>query len=149
MGLQYKPPFDYFYDKTNSDKDHTILFADFATDESGTGIVHQAPEFGEEDFNLGKKEGITITEAMDDLGRYTDQITDLEGTFYRDANDTIMKRLAENGTLFHKASITHRVAFCPRTGIPLVYKAQNSWFIDIQNLKPQLLEQNEKINWHP
>ena len=78
IGLKYNPPFDYFVGKYDNDKNHTVLFADFATSESGTGIVHQAPEFGEDDFNLGKAEGISITEMMDDLGRYTDQIHDHE-----------------------------------------------------------------------
>lgn len=95
IGLNYKPPFDYYYGKTQGEKDHTILFAEFATDDSGTGIVHQAPEFGEDDFNLSKAESITMTEAMDSQGNYTDDIYDLTGSFYRDANDEITKRLAD------------------------------------------------------
>jgi isoleucyl-tRNA synthetase len=69
--------------------------------------------------------------------------------FYRDANDIILGRLKEQGSLFKKESITHRVAFCPRTNVPLVYKAQDSWFIDIQSIKPRLIEKNEEINRYP
>lgn len=149
VGLSYKPPYDYYYGKTGNDKDHKIYHADFATDDSGTGCVHEAPEFGEVDFHLAQAEGITISEAMDDEGCYTAEISDKKGTYYADANELVMNELAEKGVLFHKASITHRVAFCPRTGIPLIYKAQNSWFINIQSIKEKLLAKNEEINWFP
>ncbi|USN57063.1 MAG: class I tRNA ligase family protein [Candidatus Peribacteria bacterium] len=86
---------------------------------------------------------------MNSRGEYTAQIADLEGVYYRDANDLLTERLKESGSLFTKASITHRVAFCPRTHIPLVYKAQDSRFIDIQSIKDKLLEANESINWYP
>lgn len=147
VGLSYEPPYDYYTGRES--RQHEILYAEFATDESGTGIVHQAPEFGEDDFNLCQSEGIAITEAMNARGEYTDEIVDYAGMFYRDANDAIMDRLKESGHLFAKASITHRVAFCPRTHVPLVYKAQDSWFIAIQNIKDRLLAANEQINWYP
>ena len=148
IGLSYVPLFGYYKERGN-EKDYRIVFADFATDDSGTGIVHQAPEFGEDDFNLWKKEGLTMTEAMDASGHYSEELSDLVWTFYRDANDIIMERLKEKGQLFKKASITHRVAHCPRTKLPLVYKAQDSWFIDIQSVKQKLLDKNEDINWYP
>ena len=134
--------------------------------------MHEAPEFGEVDFQLAKKEGLTITEAMDSSGHYTSvlrggdkpsalsgtslireenleeqemsegqkgnnpplplpQREGLHGMFYRDANPVVIQQLHDMGKLFKKESITHRVAFCPRSGTPLVYKAQDSWFIDI------------------
>lgn len=73
----------------------------------------------------------------------------MEGTFYRDANPTVIDRLQAMGRLFAKGSITHRVAFCPRSNTPLVYKAQDSWFINVQSLKQRLIEKNEEINWYP
>lgn len=148
LGLSYIPPFPYFLGLENPNN-HTILFADFATDDSGTGVVHQAPEFGEDDFNLGMREGLTISEAMDSSGHYSSQISDFEGVFYRDANDRITQQLQDDDLLFDKWSITHRVAHCPRSGVPLVYKAQDSWFVDIQSIKPKLLQKNEDINWYP
>lgn len=147
--LSYKPPYDYYYGKTGNNKDHKIYHADFATDDSGTGCVHQAPEFGEVDFELAQKEWITISEAMDDEGNYTNEIPDKKWIFYSDANATIMQELSEKWVLFHKASVTHRVAFCPRTGVPLVYKAQNSRFVNIQSIKEKLLTKNEEINRFP
>lgn len=178
VGLSYKPPFEYLYGKTNNPNDHKIYHADFVSDTDGTGIVHQAPEFGEADFQLAKSHNLTVTEAMDSSGHYTSLIhapldghqevpsgqhaddgeLNLEGMFYRDANLLIMEELTKRGKLFHKASITHRVAFCPRSGTPLVYKAQDSWFIDIngpqeifwgKSLKERCIEENEKINRYP
>ena len=73
----------------------------------------------------------------------------MEGEFYRDANPNVIEKLQVMGRLFAKGSITHRVAFCPRSNTPLVYKAQDSWFINIQKLKPRLIEKNEEINWYP
>jgi len=147
--LSYEPPYDYYYKKTNNEADHKIYSADFITDQSGTGIGHEAPEFWDVDFELAQKVWLTISEAMDDAWKFTSQITDKEGLFYRDQNDAIIEELKTKNALFHKWSITHRVAFCPRSGVPLVYKAQDSWFIDIQSLKPKLLEKNKEINRYP
>ena len=158
VGLSYKPPFDYLYSKTHNEKDYKIYHADFVSDSDGTGIVHEAPEFGEVDFQLAKQVGLTITEAMDSSGHYTSVMGDKAWIFYRDANPIIIQELHDMGKLFHKASITHRVAFCPRSGTPLVYKAQDSWFIDIngpqdifwgKSLKERCIEENEKINRYP
>lgn len=149
VGMSYKPPFDYFYNNQNNNKNHKVYHADFATDTDGTGIVHTAPEFGDVDYQLGKELGLTITEALDDEGKYTSQISDYTGTHYLDANKINVERMKENSTLFKNESITHRIPFCPRSGTPLVQKAQDSWFIDIQSQKEKLLAANEKINWFP
>jgi len=161
--LSYKPPYDYFLDCpphhgevpkaegsfAKNEKNHRIYPADFVSDDDGTGIVHIAPEFGESDFQLGKKYWLTQTEALDDEWRYTSQITDKVWVFYRDANEPICAELKEKWLLFDKWSITHRVAFCPRSNTPLIFKAQDSRFIDIQQLKPKLLKANEEINRYP
>lgn len=118
--------------------------------------MHIAPEFGDVDFGLAKKEGIPVTEALDNAGKYTSEIFDYEGTHYLDlenpekgANKINIERMKANGTLFKNEGITHRVPFCPRSGTPLVQKAQASWFIDIASQKEKLLAANEKINWFP
>lgn len=126
-----------------------IYSADFITDTDGTGIGHEAPEFGDVDFELAKKHGIHITNAMDEEGKYTREIADLAGTFYQDANPIVTERLQAKGLLFKKESITHRVPFCPRSGTPLMQKAQKSWFIDIQSQKEALKAANEDIYWFP
>jgi len=147
--LSYIPPFDFYVGKIDASLNHRIHYADFVNDEDGTGIAHEAPEFGDVDFNLAKEVGLHITEAMNKEGKYTAEIGEYAGMFYRDANPIMAELLAKKGILFKKESITHRVAMCPRTGIPLVYKAQDSYFIDIQSLKPKLIEANEQINWFP
>lgn len=149
VGLGYIPPFPEYYYQKNGVKNHKIYHADFITDTDGTGIGHEAPEFGDVDFQLAKKEGIFISEAMDEAGKYTSQIFDYEWLHYQEANKVNIERMKENGTLFKNESITHRVPFCPRSGTPLVQKAQSSWFIDIQSQKEKLLEANKKINWFP
>ncbi len=126
-----------------------VYSADFATDTDGTGIVHIAPEFGDVDFGLAKKYGIPVTEAMDEAGKYTSEIFDHVGLHYHEANKVNTEIMKERGVLFKNESITHRVPFCPRSGTPLVQRAQSSWFIDIQSQKDKLLAANEKINWFP
>jgi isoleucyl-tRNA synthetase len=156
VGLGYVPPFpEYYYEKYGK-KNHKVYHADFITDTDGTGIGHEAPEFGEVDFQLAKKEGIHISNAMDDAGHYTAEIYDYEGTHYLDlenpekwANRINIERMKANNTLFKLENITHRVPFCPRSGTPLMQKAQKSWFIDIQSQKDKLIEANEQINWFP
>lgn len=119
------------------------------TDTDGTGIAHEAPEFGDVDFQLAKQEGIHITSAIDEAGKYTAEIPDYQGQLYLDCIDPITERLKTEGTLFKKEGITHRVPYCPRSNTPLIQKAQKSWFIDIQRIKSELIEQNESINWFP
>lgn len=148
-GVPYVPPFPEYYHAKAGKKDHAVYVADFATDSDGTGIVHIAPEFGDVDFALAKTEGITVTEALDEAGKYTGEIFDSVGTHYQDANRVNVERMKENGTLFKNESVTHRVPFCPRSNTPLIQKAQKSWFIDIQSQKEKLLQANEQINWFP
>lgn len=148
-GVRYTPPFPEYYHQSSSEKNHRVYTADFATDTDGTGVVHCAPEFGDVDFELAKAKGIRVTNALDEEGKYTTEISDLGGTFYSDANEIMMHRLTERGLLFKKESITHRIPFCPRSGTPLIQKAQNSWFIDIANNKEKLKAANEQIYWFP
>lgn len=148
VGKYYHPPFDYYVGKID-DKNFKVYHADFVTDTDGTGIAHEAPEFGDVDFQLAKQEGIFITSAIDEAGKYTAQVPDYQGTLYIDAIDPITERLKTEGKLFKKEGITHRVPYCPRSNTPLMQKAQKSWFIDIQRIKSELIAQNESINWFP
>lgn len=148
VGLHYNPPFDYYVGKID-ERNFRIYHADFVTDTDGTGIAHEAPEFGDVDFQLAKQEGINITSAIDEAGKYTSQIPDYQGQLYLDVIDPITERLKTEGKLFKKEGITHRVPYCPRSNTPLMQKAQKSWFIDIQRIKKELIEQNENINWFP
>lgn len=149
LWLKYKAPFDYYQSKVDSSKNHIVFDADFVTDSDWTGIAHEAPEFWDVDFELAKKEWIHISNALDLEWKYTSEIADLEWTHYIEANEIISTRLKEAWLLFKKESITHRVAMCPRTWTPLIYKVQVSWFINITKIKDKLIEKNEAINWSP
>ena len=149
VGLKYNPPFDYYVNKVDQEKNHIIYHADFVTDTDWVGIAHEAPEFWDVDFELAKEKSIHISNALDNEWKYTSEIKDLEWTHYQEANKIIPERLKELWLLFKKESINHRVAMCPRTWTPLIYKVQESWFIDIKNLKDRLIEENEWINWAP
>lgn len=91
VGVSYKPPFDFYTNK--GEQNHQIYAVDYVTDTDGTGIVHTAPEFGEDDFNTGRKYNLYQTEALDIEGKYTDEVPTYKGMYYRDANDVIMQDL--------------------------------------------------------
>lgn len=130
-----------------SDKIHTIYAADFVSHESGTGIVHIAPAYGEDDFELAKHHGISAFHVIDDNGYYTDG--NYKGLEVWDNNKFIAKDLKEKGAVWKIEYIRHEYPFNPRSKQRIMYRAIPSWFFDIQGQKPLMLEQNEHINWFP
>lgn len=130
-----------------NDKIHTIYAADFVSHESGTGIVHIAPAYGEDDFELGKVNGIAPFHVIDDNGYYTD--SNYTGLEVWDNNKFIAKDLKEKGAVWKIEYIRHEYPFNPRSKQRIMYRAIPSWFFDIQGRKPLMLEQNEHINWFP
>jgi isoleucyl-tRNA synthetase len=147
LGLKYQPPFHYF---EAGDKDHQVYsYEGMVTMEEGTGVVHSAPGFGDVDTEMGKHYGIEMAMSIDDEGKYIDMVTDYHGLYVKDADKYIIADLTKAGILFKSERIIHRYPFCYRCGTPLLQKAQPSWFLNIQSLKPELLKQNENINWVP
>ena len=130
-----------------NDKIHTIYAADFVSHESGTGIVHIAPAYGEDDFELAKRYGISAFHVIDDNGYYTDG--NYKGLEVWDNNKFIAKDLKEKGAVWKVEYIRHEYPFNPRSKQRIMYRAIPSWFFDIQGQKPLMLEQNEHINWFP
>lgn len=128
-------------------KMHHIYPADFVTTESGTGIVHIAPAYGEDDFELGKANGIVPFHVIDDDGYYFDSI--YKGREVWSSNKYIAKDLAERGIVWRIEYIRHEYPFNPRSKQRIMYRATPSWFMNIGEEKPLLLEQNENINWFP
>lgn len=128
-------------------KVHHIYSADFVTAESGTGIVHIAPAYGEDDFELAKRHGISAFHVIDDDGYYFDSI--YKGREVWSSNKYIAKDLAERGIVWRIEYIRHEYPFNPRSKQRIMYRAIPSWFMDIGEEKPLLLEQNENINWFP
>lgn len=150
VGLTYEPlatGSTWPKDEATLAKIHHIYAADFVSNDSGTGIVHIAPAYGEDDFALCKANGIKPFHVIDDNGYYFDSI--YKGREVWTNNKFIAKDLKEKGIVWRIAYIQHEYPFNPRSHQRIMYRAIPSWFFDIQNEKPLLLEQNENINWFP
>lgn len=146
VGKTYQP-LDTGSNWPENDKIHTVYAADFVSHESGTGIVHIAPAYGEDDFELAKRHGISAFHIIDDNGYYTDG--NYKGLEVWDNNKFIAKDLKEKGAVWKIEYIRHEYPFNPRSKQRIMYRAIPSWFFDIQGQKPLMLEQNEHINWFP
>ena len=152
IGIEYVPLFDYFEER-RKDGCFKVLGADFVSSDDGTGIVHIAPAFGEEDYKVAIKYKIIRTDnppcPIDDNGHFTDVVTDYAGMYIKDADKQIMIDLKARGRLLSNTKVKHRYPFCWRSETPLIYKAVNSWFIKVTDIKDQLLVNNKKSYWVP
>ena len=146
VGKTYQP-LDTGSTWPENDKIHTIYAADFVSHESGTGIVHIAPAYGEDDFELAKRYGISAFHVIDDNGYYTDG--NYKGLEVWENNKFIAKDLKEKGVVWKIEYIRHEYPFNPRSKQRIMYRAIPSWFFDIQGQKPLMLDENEHINWFP
>jgi isoleucyl-tRNA synthetase len=143
IGTSYQPLFE-----DRGENAHKIWAADYVTTESGTGIVHLAPAYGEEDFVLAKEKGIPVVHVLDEYGKYTEG--EWEGLDVWENNKLIAKTLLEQGIVWKIEYIRHEYPHNPRTGHRLMYRAHPSWFMDIDGQRVEMLEQNtENINWFP
>ncbi|MBD3647077.1 MAG: isoleucine--tRNA ligase, partial [Pseudomonadales bacterium] len=149
VGLKYEPLFDYFADLENEGA-FTVVADDYVTTESGTGIVHQAPAFGEDDFRIMKSAGIdAIVCPVDMEGKFTDEVSDFHGQHVKDADKHIIRMLKEKGNLYHQDVIVHSYPFCPRSDTPIIYRTIDSWYVRVEQMRDQLIENNQHINWVP
>lgn len=146
VGRAYKPLFDFFVENPNSFR---IRSADFLQEDEGTGIVHIAPAFGEDDFSLCEKEKIPLVCPVDSSGHFDASVGFLVGIHYREGSKLITKQLKERGLIFWQKSLRHRVPFCWRTDTPLIYRACKTWFISVEKIRDSLVEQNKKVHWVP
>jgi len=146
LGRQYSPLFDYFADAENA---FVVLGGDFVTTEDGTGVVHMAPGFGEDDQRACESAGIRIVAPVDDSGRFTDEVSDFAGVQVFEANVGVVARLRENGVLLAQEDYTHSYPHCWRTDTPLIYRAVSSWFIEVTKFRDRMVELNEQIEWVP
>ncbi len=145
-GKEYEPLFDYFKDTKNAFK---IILGDFVTAEDGTGIVHTAPAFGEEDYEVCKKYNIPIVQPVDEKGKFTKEVKDFAGKFVHSTNKEIIEFLKEKKKIVLVKNIEHEYPFCYRCDTKLIYRAIPAWFVNIQKIKPRVLELSKKINWYP
>ncbi len=156
IGLSYEPLYppeittESASEKPKFEKAFHIYGADYVTSEDGTGIVHIASMYGEEDNELGKCEGLPMVQMLRTNGTYNDEAPkQFRGLYLKDAERDIKKDLEERGVLFARANHTHSYPHCYRCGTPLIYNAVPSWFINIQRHKERMLELNKEINWVP
>lgn len=150
IGIEYEPLYEIEKVSSHNGKKHEVVFGDFVTMEEGTGIVHTAVVYGEDDFELGQKEGLPMVQLLEPDGTYnTNAPKLLEGLYIKDAEKIIKRDLEERGLLLSKANNTHSYPHCYRCDTPLIYNALSSWFIDIQSVKDKIIEENESINWSP
>ena len=150
VGLSYEPLFDI---KTlQNEKSHKIYSADFVTTTDGTGVVHTAVMYGEDDYALGKKVGLPQHHTVDEQGKFTNEVGGgLAGLFVKakETDEEIFTYLKEHNNFFATQSYSHEYPFCWRCSTPLLYYAKDSWFINMQKVKKELLLNNEKVNWVP
>jgi isoleucyl-tRNA synthetase len=147
IGQQYQPLFDYVHsDKPNA---WSVLAGDFVSLEDGTGIVHTAAIFGEDDYALALKEDLPLEPTLDDQGKFLPFVSLVAGQFYKKAEQPIMDDLHKRNLLWGVEKITHSYPFCYRCHTPLYFNAVPAWFINVQKLKPALIAANTDMNWFP
>lgn len=150
-GVTYDRLFDYYADVEAYGLQHAwqVLVADYVTTEDGTGIVHQAPAYGEEDQKIGEAAGIPVIISLDEGGRFLPAVTDVAGQLWSDANKPLTQILKAEGRLLRQASYEHSYPHCWRCRNPLIYKAVSSWFIRVSEFRDRMGELNQEISWVP
>ncbi|MBA8815975.1 isoleucyl-tRNA synthetase [Microbacterium halimionae] len=149
--VTYDRLFDYYADAETwgTESAWRILVDDYVTTTDGTGIVHQAPAYGEDDQRVTGAAGIPLIMSLDDGGKFLPQVTDVAGELWMDANRPLIRLLRQEGRLLREASYEHSYPHCWRCRNPLIYKAVSSWFVRVTSIKDRLVELNEQITWAP
>ncbi|KAM3512783.1 hypothetical protein MY11210_003568 [Beauveria gryllotalpidicola] len=153
LGWRYEPLFDYFYEEFK-DKGFRVLNATYVTADSGVGIVHQAPAYGEDDYNIALEAGIISEkrpppDPINDTAHFTERVRDFAGMHVKEADKHIIKYLKNSGRLVVESQIRHSYPMCPRSDTPLIYRAVPSWFIRIPEIIPDMLKNIEGSHWVP
>lgn len=148
-GERYEPLFPYF-NQLEKDGYFVMLNDEYVTTTDGTGIVHQAPGFGEDDNRVMKAAGLTeVIVPLDLSSKFTPEVKDFAGMYIKDADKDIIKNLKERGQLFYQSVLVHSYPMCPRTDTPLIYRAMPQWYLAVEKIKDKMLKANEQITWVP
>jgi len=142
---EYEPPYFYETDK----KAYYTVLADFVSTEDGTGIVHMAPAFGEDDYQIGLKYDLPVLQPVDESGKFTEEVTKFKSKFVKDADPEIIKDLESRGLLYKSEAYLHSYPHCWRCTSPLLYFAKKSWFVRTTALKERLIKNNDEVDWYP
>ncbi|MDA3874365.1 MAG: isoleucine--tRNA ligase [Kiritimatiellae bacterium] len=145
-GMTYEPLFDYYASHANSFR---VLTDDFVTTGDGTGIVHMAPAYGEDDYRVCRDVGIELVDPLDTEGCFTQQVPEFSGQLCKDADKAIIRMLKDSGKLVHQSTIQHSYPFCERTDTPLIYRAIEAWYVKVDDLRDRMQELNDQVHWTP
>mmetsp|Transcript_5114 Transcript_5114/g.7794 ORF Transcript_5114/g.7794 Transcript_5114/m.7794 type:complete len:894 (+) Transcript_5114:445-3126(+) len=152
VGKQYTPLFTYF-ENMREQKCFSVVDGTFVTKDSGTGVVHCAPGFGEEDYNVCVAKGLVqpgkVVMPMDDDGKFLPSVKEWAGVYFKDADPEIIKNLKDRGRLVAQGTIVHSYPYCWRSQTPLMYRAIDTWFIKVTDIKDQIIKKNEDPTWVP
>ena len=148
VGLQYEPLFPYF-SSLSTEGAFRVVQADFVSTEDGTGIVHIAPGFGEDDYQLGQREGLPTVAPIDEDCCFIEEVSDYVGRFVKDVDRDIIRALRDSGKLLVESTIEHSYPFCWRCDSPLIYRAVSTWYVDVESVKDKMLKSNARIWWVP
>ena len=148
-GTQYEPLFPY-YSELEKKGYFVVLNDEYVTTGDGTGIVHQAPGFGEDDNRVMKAAGLTeVVVPLDPSAKFVMPVKDFEGKFIKDADKDIIKNLKDRGQLLHQSTLVHSYPMCYRTDTPLIYRAMPQWYLAVEKIKDKMIKANEQITWVP
>ena len=148
-GWTYQPIFPYFAEYATAGA-FRVLNDAFVSTEDGTGLVHMAPAYGEDDFRVCKASGLTvIVDPLDASCNFTDTLPEYKGRFCKDCDKDLIKRLKQEGKLVHQTTIVHSYPFCDRTDTPLVYRAIEAWYVRVEDLHDRLTRNNDSVHWMP
>jgi len=149
VGKRYAPIFPYFAEEVERGA-FRVVADGYVTDSEGTGLVHQAPAFGEDDFRICKREGIEAFVCPVSMqGEFTEEVTDFAGQHVKDADREIMAYLKTSGALFERATLRHAYPFCYRSETPLIYRAIPSWYVRVTDFRDDLVKVNNSVRWVP
>jgi isoleucyl-tRNA synthetase len=145
-GVRYEPLFPYFAEQPNAFR---VLVDDFVSTGDGTGIVHMAPAYGEDDYRICRREGIELVDPLDAECKFTSAVPEHQGELCKDADRAIIRRLKDDGKLLKQDTIVHSYPFDERTDTPLVYRAIEAWYVKVEDLRERMATHNEQIRWVP
>jgi isoleucyl-tRNA synthetase len=148
-GWHYEPIFPYFADK-DAEGAFRVLNDAYVSTDDGTGLVHIAPAYGEDDFRVCKEAGMNaLADPLDSSCNFTDAVPEYAGRFCKDCDKDIIRRLKEEGKLVHQSTIVHSYPFCDRTDTPLIYRSIDAWYVKVEDLHERLTANNDTVHWMP
>ena len=146
VGVHYEPIFPYFKDTPNAFR---IVMDEYVTTTDGTGIVHQAPAYGEDDYRVCTREGIPMVDPLDASANFTAEVPEFQGMNVKEADKPIIKWLKQQGKLVAQSTIVHSYPYCERTDTPLIYRAIDAWYVKVDDLRERMVANNSQVTWMP